>query len=145
MTQAMTTTDEPQAVVATAGDMPELVKALHQQEIPRGMIQHRPQGGRQVPYLNWRSVARVLDVVTAKMGGTWHTEIASTSTEGDTAVVVVRLIIVAADGGTSSRSAVGTASITAKNADAAPPLECAERAAFKRAAAMFGVACPEEG
>jgi len=145
MTQAMTTTDRPQAVATVNGDMPSLVKALHEQEIPRGLIQYRPQAGGQVPYLNWRSVARVLDVVTAKMGGTWHSEIVSTSSEGDAAVVVVRLIVVAADGNTSSRSAVGTASISAKNADSAPPLECAERAAFKRAAAMFGVACPEEG
>lgn len=147
MTQAMATTDDQETAVATTTALPSLVRALHEQDIPRGMIRHRlvdKKSGRQAPYLPWRSVARVLDVVTVGHGGTWHTEIVSTGSEGDTAVVVVRLIIVSADGGTSSRSAVGTASLTARNADSAPPLECAERAAFKRAAAMFGIACPEE-
>ena len=150
MTQAIATTLERETAVATtaAAGLPSLVRALHEQEIPRGMIRHRlvdKKSGRQAPYLPWRSVARVLDVVTTKHAATWHSEIVATSTEGDTAVVVVRLTIVSADGGTSSRSAVGTSSLTAKNTDSAPPLECAERAAFKRAAAMFGVACPEEG
>ena len=78
--------------------------------------------GAPVSYLSWQTVALALDALYEKTGAAWHTEITD------------------AEGRAASRESLACAPLAAASAANAPPLEIAERVAFRRAGGQFGIA-----
>ena len=104
--------------------------------IPKKYIKHidNKKVKKGIPYITWQTAHAMLDFFT---GGHYETEVTKMEILGAEAVVTVKLTIHSGDGSTS-REDIGTAPL--KSASSASPFMVAQRRAFKRAAAQFGLA-----
>ena len=136
----------------------EILKELRTIPIAGHNISTIPRGNAQIPYMKWQTVASLFDYVCCR----WQWHILETLSDKDGWHVRGRLTVVSAEGESVSRESVGQATIwDAQNSlsqanklalaevnltpeivmqfATPPPMEVAERSAFKRCASWFGV------
>lgn len=95
-------------------------------------ISTRPQGGNQIEYISWHHAEQYLDYYASG----WSKSIDQIQLIGDKVVMVIRLMIPAADG-VVSREATGYEDL--KAGGYGDPFSNAESMALRRAAANFGL------
>ena len=99
--------------------------------------QREGSGGSGYDYLAWEDVR---DALNENCEWDWQARVEGGIPES--AVVRGTLTIEGDNGKSYSRDGIGEQAFESKSK--APPFECAERAAFKRAASLFGIEVPEK-
>lgn len=108
--------------------------------LPAQMISIRRQGGRDIPYLSWHTVSKILD----KYAPGWSWEICRMGMTSDRIFLIGRLTVPTSDGHIC-REATGTELLKRDDEDGpcelayGDPSSNAESMAFRRAAAKFGL------
>ena len=108
------------------------IQAVLSRPLPGGMIKVRKQGGKDLKYIPWHTVNKILD----KYCPGWSWEIKRMELSSDRVFVVGCLTIPTADGDVS-RDATGTEMLQCSSYG--DPSSNAESMAFRRAAARFGL------
>ena len=138
--------------------IPEILEELRSIPIAGSNISYLPRGDAKIPFIKWQTVASIFDYVCCR----WQWSVLEVSENDGGWHVKGRLTVVSADGESLSRESVGHATLwDAQNSlsyankqllasvsltpeilmqfSTPPPMEVAERAAFKRCASWFGV------
>lgn len=108
--------------------------------LPAQLLSTRRQGGKEIPYLAWHTVVKILD----KYAPGWSWEICRMGMTGDRLFLVGRLTVPTSDGHIC-REATGTELLKRNDDDGeselayGDPSSNAESMAFRRAAAKFGL------
>lgn len=120
-------------MAASVGDVLTALRNYDVTASVRYRYQRNNRTGQQVdiPYLEWHSVADILDEVCPR----WEKTVYPAEIHGNFAVVRVRVTIYGADGTSVSREAIGNEPLD----HVSDPFCAAESQAFKRAAAFLGV------
>lgn len=102
------------------------------------LLSTRRQGGKEIPYLAWHTVVKILD----KYAPGWSWEICKMGMTGDRLFLVGRLTVLTSDGHIC-REATGTELLKRDDGESelayGDPSSNAESMAFRRAAAKFGL------
>ncbi len=105
--------------------------------LPSQLLSTRRQGGKEIPYLAWHTVVKILD----KYAPGWSWEISRMGMTGDRLFLIGRLTLPTSDG-YISREATGT-ELLKKDGESelayGDPSSNAESMAFRRAAEKFGL------
>jgi hypothetical protein len=122
------------------------ITAALSRPLPKSITASRKQGGKELTFIPWHQVNRILDKYA--IGWTW--QIVTMTTTDDRIFVTGRLTVPTADGDVS-RDAIGTeelkeiktdiktGEVTIKERAYGDPSSNAESMAFRRAAARFGL------
>ncbi len=106
--------------------------------LPAQLLSTRRQGGKEIPYLAWHTVVKILD----KYAPGWSWEICKMGMTGDRLFLVGRLTVLTSDGHIC-REATGTELLKRDDGESelayGDPSSNAESMAFRRAAAKFGL------
>ena len=106
--------------------------------LPAQLLSIRRQGGKEIPYLSWHTVSRILD----KYALGWRWEICKMGMTGDRIFLVGRLTVPTSEG-SICREATGTELLKQQDGESelayGDPSSNAESMAFRRAAAKFGL------
>lgn len=104
--------------------------------VPAQLLSTRRQGGKEIPYLAWHTVARILDKYTPG----WSWEVSRMGMTSDRLFLVGRLTVPTTEGHVW-REATGTELLKRDESELAygDPSSNAESMAFRRAAAKFGL------
>ena len=118
------------------------ITAALSRPLPKSITASRKQGGKEITFIPWHQVNRILDKYA--IGWTW--QIVTMTTTDDRIFVTGRLTVPTADGDVS-RDAIGTEELKETNSKTGEvkeraygdPSSNAESMAFRRAAARFGL------
>ena len=106
--------------------------------LPAGLLSMRLQGGKEIPYLSWHTVSKILD----KYAPGWSWEICRMGMTSDRLILVGRLTIQTSEGFVT-RESTGTELLKRDGGESelayGDPSSNAESMAFRRAAAKFGL------
>lgn len=102
--------------------------------LPERFLSHRKQGGKNLTYVNWHDVNKLMDYFT---GGGWEGSVTNVHTTQDEVYVTYKVTIHALEGHLS-REATGSEKLA--NDSWGEAIAKAEAQAFKRSCARFGLA-----